>query len=505
MKDAAGPILALIAWSILLEPGPLGAAEPPGWKAGVARVDTTPTGPVRLSGYAARIAPSKGVAHPLAAKALALADATGHRAVLVTCDIIGFRRTSSDRVARRVEAEHGIPRADLAFFASHTHAGPQLVEPDDPAREGLEANVQYTRELEDKLVRVIGSALTGMRPASLDYAVGRAHFALNRREPTAQGIKLGKNPVGPTDEGVPILRVRDGEGKPLAVVFGYACHNTTLRSNMLDIDPDYAGYAQDRVELDNPGAVALFVTGCAGDADPHPFGTLDMAKAHGGELGEAVKLVLDHPTWLTPLDGPIGTAFTAATLHFAGPTDRGSYEKRLADPNPGRQRHARRMIEAIDRGQADRRGLPPLLGAGDRARRSADDGRPVRRGRGRLCDPPPEGTRRRSPAPLGGRLRQRHDRLHPLGARPERRRLRRGRVLLRERMADPLARGRRVDRHQGGPPGDRGGSEEMIGDDPRSSRVEDRLGILEEPTPVTTSRSPLSGPDSPPRDRSAGG
>ena len=50
---------------------------------------------------------------------------------------------------------------------------------------------------------------------------------------------------------------------------------------MMKIDTDYAGYAQDRVEADNPGALALFVTGCAGDADPHPFGTLDMARRTG--------------------------------------------------------------------------------------------------------------------------------------------------------------------------------------------------------------------------------
>ena len=68
-----------------------------------------------------------------------------------------------------------------------------------------------------------------MEPVQLSYGVGRAHFALNRREPTAKGIKLGKNPAGPTDESVPILRVQKASGQPLAIVFGYACHNTTLR------------------------------------------------------------------------------------------------------------------------------------------------------------------------------------------------------------------------------------------------------------------------------------
>jgi neutral ceramidase len=127
---------------------------------------------------------------------------------------------------------------------------------------------------------------------------------------------------------------------------------------MMQIAADFAGYAQDRIEADNPGALALFVTGCAGDADPHPFGTLEMARAHGEELGEAVKLVVDHPTWWTTLTGPLRTAYTETTVHFGGPTDRASYEKRLQDPNPGLRRHAQRMIEAIDQGRPIRTEYP---------------------------------------------------------------------------------------------------------------------------------------------------
>jgi hypothetical protein len=127
---------------------------------------------------------------------------------------------------------------------------------------------------------------------------------------------------------------------------------------MKKIAPDFAGYAQDRIEADNPGASAMFVTGCAGDADPHPFGTLDMARAHGEELGAAVKFVLEHPAWSMPLDGTIRTAFTETTLHFAGPIDRASYEKLSNDPNAGRRRHARRMIEEIDQGKPIRKDYP---------------------------------------------------------------------------------------------------------------------------------------------------
>jgi hypothetical protein len=336
----------------------LGSAHAAEWKAGVAKVDTTPTAPVRMAGYASRTKPSEGVSHPLFAKALALSDGEGHRVVMVTCDIISFRRPFTERVAARVKAKRGLAREDLVLLASHTHAGPTPAEADGPVREGFEANVAYTKDLEDKIVGVIDEALGKMEPATITYGVGRAHFALNRREPTERGIRLGKNPQGPTDESVPILRVAKGDGKPMAIVFGYACHNTTLRPDMTKIDPDYAGYAQDRVDADNPGAVALFVTGCAGDADPHPFGTVTMAKDHGQDLGEAVKLVLDHPKWMTPVSGTIRTAYGETTLRFGGPTDRASYEKRLNEPDNGRKGHARKMIEEFDRGRPIRTEYP---------------------------------------------------------------------------------------------------------------------------------------------------
>lgn len=363
MAKIVNTIVGLMACLVMLGAALASAAEPSGeWKAGVARVGTPPKAPVRMAGYASRTSPSQGVAHPLAAKALALADASGHKVVFVTCDIIAFRRAFTNRVAARVKTRYDVRREDLVLLASHNHSSPALVEPPGPegasVAEGLRNNLDYTKDLEDKLVELVGAALGKMEPARLAFGVGRAHFALNRREPTAKGIKLGKNPAGPTDESVPILRVQAKGGEPLAVVFGYACHNTTLRPDMLKIAPDFAGYAQDRIESDNPGAVALFVTGCAGDADPHPFGTLDMAKEHGEELGAAVKFVLDRPAWLTPLSGALHTAYSESALHFAGPTDRASYEALLNDPNSGRRGHAKRMIESIDQGKPIRAEYP---------------------------------------------------------------------------------------------------------------------------------------------------
>jgi hypothetical protein len=363
MKNLVKTIACVWVWTLAVESRNGEAAEPSaGWKAGAARIDTTPEIPVRMAGYASRTSPSQGVSHPLAAKALALSDARGTRVVFVTCDIISFRRPFTDRVTERVKAKYELPRENIVLLASHTHAGPAPSEASGPdgaaVSEDLRNNVDYTRDLENKLVEVVGSALSRLEAASVTYGVGRAHFALNRREPTPRGIRLGKYPAGPTDESVPILCVRSAGGKPVAILFGYACHNTTLRPDMMKIDADYAGYAQDRIEADNPGAVAMFVTGCAGDADPHPFGTVAMAKDHGEELGAAVKFVLDHPNWSTPVAGDLRAAFVETTIRFGGPTDRAAYEKLRNDSNSGRRRHAERMIEAFDKGRPIRSEYP---------------------------------------------------------------------------------------------------------------------------------------------------
>ena len=112
-------------------------------------------------------------------QALALSDTQGNRVVLVTCDIIAFRRPFTPRVKDRIKAKYDIPSENIVLFASHNHAGPAPAEPPDPARsdrpgrEGFENNIAYTRELEDKIVAAVGEALGKMEPVSLSYGIGR--------------------------------------------------------------------------------------------------------------------------------------------------------------------------------------------------------------------------------------------------------------------------------------------------------------------------------------------
>src|SRR5581483_8889156 len=109
------------------------------------------------------------------------------------------------------------------------------------------------------------------------------------------------------DRSVPVLRVDSPDGDPAAVLFGAAVHNTTLGPDNLKISGDYAGFAQAYVQGKLPKARAMFLLGCAGDANPYPRGTMELARKHGQALGEEVCRVLGGK--LRPVRGPLRIAF----------------------------------------------------------------------------------------------------------------------------------------------------------------------------------------------------
>lgn len=287
------------------------------WKAALARVDITPAEPVYLSGYASRDRPSESVEAPLFAKALALTDAHGHRAVLITTDVIGFSAPVADPIFEKIIAASGVARADILLNSSHTHTGPKLTL--DPAGEGGQAQVEYTRKVQADIARVAIEALGAAgQPVVLSTGTGVVHFPMNRREWTEKsGVRLGVNPRGPADRSVPILRVAEaGEGgKLLGVVFQAACHNTTLGGSFYGITGDFAGYAQAHVEEAFPGVQAMFMIGCAGDANPYPRDNrIETSRKHGAELGAEVVRLLEAHEKLRGLGGPLRTAYAKADL-----------------------------------------------------------------------------------------------------------------------------------------------------------------------------------------------
>jgi neutral ceramidase len=319
------------------------------YKAGVGRIIITPDKPIYLSGYADRKHPSEGVVHDLWAKALAIEDRKGARVVIVTTDLIGLPRSLSDIVAARIQKQYGIERSHLLLNSSHTHTGPlirrNLEMLFELGPEDQQVVNEYAEKLTDNLVNVVGAALKDLEPVELSFGNGRATFAINRRENTASGVKIGLNPKGPTDPDVPVLKVTSQGGKLLAVLFGYACHNTTLTGQFYRISGDYAGFAQADFEKAHPGATAMFMMLCGADQNPNPRSKLELAEQHGEALAKEVDRVLNEK--LERVRGPIHAAFQIVELGFA-PESREVYEARLKESNAWRVRHAKAMLRMYD-------------------------------------------------------------------------------------------------------------------------------------------------------------
>jgi neutral ceramidase len=347
------PVLtALLTLLLPLSPALTADKPAPAWKAGVATAAITPKTPMWMAGYASRTAPAEGADTELFAKALVIEDAGGERLALVTLDLVSVPRSVRLAVADRVAKEHGIAPERLVLNASHTHCGPELrvwrtSKTDDADRRTVEA-ATYCTELENTLVRLVGEAFAQRVPVEAAYSQARCGFAMNRRTPTATGFKNFPNPAGPVDHRVPVLRLRTAEtSKELAVVFGYACHCTTL--SYQKFNGDYAGYAQAFIEQAHPGATALFVNGCSGDQNPYPRRKLEHAETHGRTLALAVETALE--TEMKPVAGALQAAYREIPLKYDTLPTRAELEIRAKSSDKLDANLATNLLGRLDAGE----------------------------------------------------------------------------------------------------------------------------------------------------------
>jgi hypothetical protein len=331
---------------------PIVSAAEAEWKVGLAQLKITPERPVLMAGYANRTKPFEKVAADLYVKAIVLEDQGGRRAALVTSDLIGYPAAVAEPICTRISAKTGLKRSEILLTAAHNHAGPQL-SLKAKAVEGAESGeaqrtVEYTRRLEDRVVEAVEQAAAHCEPARLSYGGGIVDFVMNRREFTPRGVILGVNPRGLADRSVPVLRLDSLDGKPRAILFGAGAHNTTLTGENYQICGDYAGFAQTYLQEHYPDAQAMFVLGCAGDANPYPRGTLELAREHGTTLGKEVCRVLK--TKLRPVSGSLQIAFDEVDLPLQS-LSREELQRLAANKRDIKSWGAVRLLAMLDRGE----------------------------------------------------------------------------------------------------------------------------------------------------------
>ena len=266
------------------------------WRAGVARMVITPDQSMWMAGYAARDHQSEGTLHDLWAKALAIEDADGKQAILITTDLLGFPKALSDQIRDQIETEFKLSRAQIILSSTHTHSGPVLrdalydIYPLD--QQQISAIEQYSSKLADQIVALAGKALRSMEPVQIYAQNGVTRFQVNRRNNDASTLNTLTELKGPSDHAVPVFKVVDKLGKLMAVTFGYACHPTVLDG--YSWSGDYPGFAQIELEKSYPGATALFFMGAGADQNPLPRLTVGLARQYGKELAAAVERVLEE-------------------------------------------------------------------------------------------------------------------------------------------------------------------------------------------------------------------
>ncbi|OHB60110.1 MAG: hypothetical protein A2Y12_09185 [Planctomycetes bacterium GWF2_42_9] len=213
---------------------------------------------------------------PLYAKALVLDDGDT-KIVIVTMDVtaIGGRKISQrmlddvgedflPNLRNRIQNELNIPGCNLLVNASHTHPIGRLLCNDE--------------EQVDRTFDAVKRAMQNMTEVRIGVGVGHEdRITMNR----TLRLKNGKhwtirhsNPcppdeeaagLGPVDPEIGIIKIDRIDGKPLAVVYNFACH-LLFGDTKGSITANFTGIASKVIEesLGND-AMALFLQGAAGD------------------------------------------------------------------------------------------------------------------------------------------------------------------------------------------------------------------------------------------------
>lgn len=323
-----------------------------GWKAGVASAIITPGQPQWMAGYGFRDHPSEGKIMDIWIKALALQDANGKQAVLITADLVGIPKKLSDKVRDQLKTKYNLSRSQIIINTSHTHTGPVLSDAlvsIYPVNENQQKDIDnYTNQLGDKLIDLAGKALHDMQPAQLYSGNGVARFQVNRRNNKEATLSSQSHLNGPNDYAVPVIKVVNRNGDLMAVAFGYACHNTTL--SLYKWSGDYAGFAQAELEKMYPGATALFMQGCGADLNPLPRGNVQLAEQYGKELAAAVNRMLEEE--MKPLRPELATSYSEIDLQLNTAPSREELQNVAENGSGYEKRWAQNMIQQLDKGQA---------------------------------------------------------------------------------------------------------------------------------------------------------
>ncbi len=266
-------------------------------------------------GYNAR--QSTGVHDRIFHRVVAM-EAGGQAFYLVASDLCLFSPGVYDDVARELERETGITRAQFWWSVTHTHAAPEVGPPGIYkallGRSDHEYNRDYADLVRNTLIAAVKEARSKLAPARIGFGQGVSMANINRRAKDVDGqVSLGLNPDGPADRQIGLIRLERPDGGLIALVANYAIHGTVMSGQNLQISGDAPGTVTAYLEQ-KMGAPVLFVNGAAGNLAPIYS---VYADARSGHLSQFNVLLGDRILAAARAMGPAAADVTLSTSELA--------------------------------------------------------------------------------------------------------------------------------------------------------------------------------------------
>jgi hypothetical protein len=211
--------------------------------------------------------PFVGVHDDIFARALALDDSDGHKAVIVSIEVTAI--PDPEAVTAAVARATGLPAGDILVVATHTHGVPLTF------FHSAHPNATEQREIErikTQAASVAADAQAHMRPATIGFVRGQAFVNTNNGEQA--GRKFWYDPIGSSDKTLDILRIDGTDGKPVALMLNYASHGEVMfrsvtKDGGYEVTGDLPGAVSRILETKAAGApVVLFTAAAEGDQLP---------------------------------------------------------------------------------------------------------------------------------------------------------------------------------------------------------------------------------------------
>jgi hypothetical protein len=235
-------------------------------RAGTAKIDITPSIPVKLYGYSSRKTYSEGIHDPLSARAVVFEN-NGKKFVLVSTDIGSYGSEVFPVIQKSILEKFNLKESELFLSTIHSHSAPIL---SLDAETGDPNNIEFTKTLQQKLLTVIREAFNNLKPVQIGIGTGSSPVGSNRREMRPDGsITLGRNPYGITDKEVLVMKVASPDGTPVGALYDYATHSTSLGPRNMQISGDILGLSAQFVEkILGKDVVTPVFAGASGNIDP---------------------------------------------------------------------------------------------------------------------------------------------------------------------------------------------------------------------------------------------